>query len=488
MQKLISYPLILIIILFIYLSTSSLTYTPPPWPDEALYMDIARNFIQHGKLGSDLLKGFVPGAENYSHWSPPFFLIINSLWLNLTGFTLTNQRLMTVLLSAAFLLVFYLISVDYLGSKNTRFNKFLPLYITALLIFDDLFLKTSRLSRPEMLILLLSFSSYYFYLKTISGKAVKRLSLWLFLSGLLLGLATTTHLITISFLIPVFIDLLLSQKLSIFKFRAFLVFLSGLVLPISIWILSILPSIDTYKQQFLLIINNRIVSDAWLDRIAGSDDLVLKTIYIIYFIVSGSLIILALKSKKRLNLFFAAALISVIFFALLGKIYTYHALFIPFIYLGLGYLLKKTKALYRKIFLILSLVLLLSNIYIFVTLHVAHSKSAAIYSTLNAKIISVIPPGKSVYLSSIPDTYFLFEPGINELREFPALKVSKEDFEKVLDQTDFIVFSGFLGHPGIAEYLNNYIINNIDKHEHIALPNDLTIDIIELKSRQERAK
>lgn len=479
--------LTLIIILFLFLSTSLLLFDPPIWPDEAIIADISRNLYTEHRLGTNLWQGFVDGVENHVYWWPPLFLYTNAILFAATGFSLTNQRLLTVFFSVIFLITYYLLLVQLLSSKKLQLKQFLPGLTMMLLITDKTFLKASRWGRPEILVLALVFPALLFYAKTLVRKKVKNINLLLFFSGLFLGMATITHLIAISFAFPVISSMILKKRTGIYRFLGFYLFIIGFILPVSAWLLSIFPNYQILKNQLFLVSEYRLVSDSWINKVWNFSPIPEKISYLTYFFISLCFIIFAFIRRQPQNLFLAFSLLSVWIFVIIGKIETYPVFFIPLVFIAFAILFEKARSTFFKSLLSLTLfAVLVSNLYLYFESYKANLRTDESYRLMRDKILETIPAGKTVYLSSIPDAYFFFELGRNKLYEFPAVKTSIQNYKKVLDESDYIIFNAFLDHPSVANYLNTYVSRNLATVKQINLPNGTTILVIKLIDLKDR--
>jgi 4-amino-4-deoxy-L-arabinose transferase-like glycosyltransferase len=85
------------VILCLSLSWIGLVYffsdrNPWPWPDEALYADIAQNFVESGTMGISFFKGYFTQIEFHQHFYPPFYFLSLALLLTIFPLSLLTLR------------------------------------------------------------------------------------------------------------------------------------------------------------------------------------------------------------------------------------------------------------------------------------------------------------------------------------------------------------------------------------------------------------
>ena len=489
MKKLINPLLFFITTIFLLLSCYLLLDEPFIWPDEALYGDISRNIALNGRLGTDLLKGMIVSVENHAYWLPPLFMYTLAGWLKIFGTAIETQRYFSVILGMAFILIFYQVAKSFIQLKNRTLSLVFPLAVTFLLTIDAAFLKASRLSRPEIMVLVLVFTALLFYLKSIGSK--KRQNILLFFTGLFLGLAATTHLIAICFALSFGLHLMYTHKKNLFRFKGTYIFSIAFLTPIIIWILSIYPNYDLLQNQLNLISESRSYTIPWYINVLNFP-LLTKVSYFIYILLSLTFVIYSLKTKKSAYLLLSFILILTWIFVTLGEIYWYTVYTVPFAYLALMVFLCDTLSISKnnlrskgaKIFFIgITAFLIFSNISNYLSLF-SYYKNRNSYQIFTDQILENIPENKSVFLTSLPDAYFAFDKDRNKLYEYPAFFADLNDVKKVLDQTDYIIFSGFFSPDPVSNSIDQYITRNTESIKELTSP--YKIMVIKLKAPELR--
>ena len=465
---------------------------PQVWPDEALYGDIARNIAFENRLGTDLLSGMIKGIENHAYWIPPFFMYTLGFWIKLFGTSIETQRLFSVFLGVAFILTSYQITKSIAPSGKKLISKIIPFLTTLLIITDPAFIKASRLSRPEMLVVTLVGLALFFYLQVFKQK--KRQGLLLRLSGLLIGLAVTTHLIAVGFAAAFSLHLLYCYWKKILKLKQILSFLVFFSIPVVVWLLSIFPNYDLLFDQLNIISNSRTFTIPWYVNVSGFP-LMLRLNYFIYIAVSLFFILFTLRNKKPENILLSFILVSSWIFITLGEIFWYTVYPIVFTYLALsalaGYFFKTAgRKTFHKlgqiILAVTGLFLFFSNISDHMRLQNTYPNKGGYSQQFINQIRGNIPAGKTVFLSSIPDAYFAFEPGRNKLFEYPAFFADKEDFKKVMAASDYVIFSNYFSPVEVSGYQDRYMSKNMESFVELSSP--YRILVIKLKDKSSRVE
>lgn len=484
--------LILLVIIFLFFSCSLLLDDPPVWPDEALFADISLNLLHEHRLGTDLWKNMVDGVQDHAYWYPPLYYYLNAFWFKLLGFSIVNQRLLSVFFGAIVIVLFYFLTRKLLPKLYGSINKLLPLATGLLLAIDPNFLKATRIGRPEILVIALTFAAFLTYLIVLKEKNIPTKKKYFFLIGIFLGLSLITHLLAIGFVIAVSIFVVYSNKKRIFDFKNYYHYTAGLITPPLFWMIYIFPNYNFLIDQLRLVRLSRNNTIPWYINVYNFPypD---KINYIIYILVSLGFIIFTLKNRKPIYILLSLLLSFAWIFTTLGEIYWYTVYPVIFSYLALVILAYHSlnlsfKTPWKPLAILISLAaaifLFYSNIHNFSN-NINKYQDTNSYQSFKDQITKAIPPGKTVYLSSIPDAYYAFESGRNSLVEFPVLLADLEKHRKTLSEVDYIIFSNiYIAEPKGANYFNDYISKNIDSVTEISDP--YPVLIMKLKEGTQR--
>lgn len=482
MTKYINLSFILIIAVFLLLSTILLLDDPLVWPDEAIYGDISRNLMLENRLGTDLWKGFIEGIENHFYSLPPLYLYTSSIWYKAFGFSIITQRLFSIFLGALSLVIFYLVSRKFILSGSRRLKSFLPLGLTILLAIDTVFLKASRLGRPEIFVLLLVVCSILFYLKSTEEKIDNSRQKYLFLTGLFLGLSIITHLIAVGFALAVIFAFIYAQRKNLFDFKKYYFLALGILIPVTIWLIYLYPNYQYLIDQLKLVEASRHYTIPWYDSVLNFP--LLKLSYSCYILICFLFVGFTIKSRKQPFILLSLLIVFSWIFTTLGRIYWYTVYPVTLSYLALLILInqafnlrgkKLQNSLFKLTLIAVCLVLLSANLIDFSnSIKTYYMKDY--YPAFQNQIAKSIPAGKTVFLSSIPDAYYGFERGRNRLLEFPALFEGMDKFKKTLREADYIVFNDiFIPDPQALLYLDQYIAKNLETAHELTFPYHILI-------------
>lgn len=522
---------IILSLLFIYLifSVSVLFDDPSVWPDEAIYGDISYNLLTKNQVGTELWNGVVKGFENYYLALPPFYFYISAFWFKLFGFSIITQRLLSVSLGAGAIVIFYFLIKRLLNSKTN----FIPWFMTLLLTTDPTFLQRVRIARPEILVIVLYLLSLFAFVKAYSENSISRKNLLLFTSGFISGLSLITHLASVGFTLSLLIFLIFSQR-TFQNLKYLIYFAVGIILPLIAWVIFLYPNYSLLVEQLNLVQLSRDYTVPWYINVYYFT-YPYKLNFFIYIFTTISFIFFSFRQKNPFYSLISYFLVLSWIFATIGEIFWYIIYPIIFSYLALAILLEKYLlnnqtsfklittnfkttwiSSWMKIFrtryvrtntisrvklkytrgvsswsFIVSLTLISICLFLLYS-NVSYYKSkidtyrySNEYQTFLNQIKESVPPGKVVYLSTIPDAYYAFEKGRNRLYAFPALFSDLDSFENTLNQTDYLIFNNaYIPNPRAVEYLDRYMGENTKNIKEITSPYKLFI--VELKDIKDR--
>jgi len=492
----------LIITLFLLLNSLLFLKDPLIWPDEAIWADIAGNIIKENRMGTDLLKGIFPGIENQALWYPYLFFNTIAVWFKLFGTSIAGQRLISIVFGGFFLVFFYLFSKSFINqNENLNKSNWVPALATIALVIDFTFLRSTRISRPEIFILFWGILALYLFRKFLENISHRKLSFLLVAGSGLCSLAVLYHLMGVFFFISLVVYMLFAEKLKIFKSRFFYLFNLSFIFPVAIWIFSILPNFDTFWAQFFLVNIRKDLEITWILDVFQNRQLELKLIYLGYILMTLIFMITAPAIFNRVKYYlFLFSILSVSwFFVIYGKQFWYASYPLPFIYLTISILLVRLldKQIWRKPSGLQTLFLLLISIFTFTILLNLKLQTELIinnwgdknsYEKFGDNILKIIPENKTIFLSSIPDPYFIFmsRKRNNILYEFPFVKIDKRNYLNILKTSDYIIYTGSYENTIFQDFLPRYISKNSQKIYKIGGESQYRAIIIELKLAKDR--
>lgn len=208
----------------------------------------------------------------------------------------------------------------------------------------------------------------------------------------------------------------------------------------------------------------------------------LLSLIIIFFVV---------KQKKTNYVLIVVSLLISWFFAYYGKMESYWLYPISFAYLGTTVLLADDK--YRHKFFIV----LVYGVIVFTNFSIRwkdfilyQNRSFYSYDVFSDKILESIPDNTAVFVSSIPDPYFAFKKynRKNDLYMPPAFNIKREDYLKILNDTDYIIYTWDYSGIVHGDFLRRYIEQNVESEYDIGSYKQYEAQIFKLKDKNLRTK
>lgn len=478
--------LILLFTIFLGFDLIYILKLVPIWPDEALWADVANNILSnHFLIKSDLYKGFVSGIENFSYGYPPASFYLLAGWFKIIGMSIYSQRLLSIILSLFFLIIYSFFSRKFLSSN---LFSILPIFF---LIFDYTFLRSSVLGRPEILVLILGFINLYFLTKISEKKVSSKIRRFLLIAcGLLLGASFLIHYTSLLFILTALIYLPLLLRFKAISIKETFFFLIPLFTLSFIWLIYIyfhLSFFNGYFNSVFLIKTKRSLS--WIWSVFGFQPMANKLIYLGYFITTWEYINFTLQQKNIKHYLLLLCLLSAWLFSYFYNLEWSFVTITPFIYLSLSLMIKYYLSFNQvKFGLVSSVAILLFtlNFYIYSNNIISLGGDKYSYEIFTEKLRDVIPDNKTIYISAIPDPYFGFKKDrSNNLHQFPDIYgVPKEKLLNILNATDYIIINQSLG-PN-SDLVIKYIQKNVQTIYHVGEKNQYEADVVHLKRTEER--
>lgn len=474
--------LLVLLIIYLILSTNLLLAEPPVWPDEAYIADTANNILLENRLGTDLWGDTIIGIKDRLYWYPPIFIYTLAGWFKLFGLSIINQRLLSVILGLILLIILYFFIQNCFEGISLRRKKIAGLSLILLLILDNAFLKSSRMGRPEILVALLGFLSLYIY----QLAKLKHKKLLYAVSGFISGLTFLTHFIGGFFFLITLTQIMLGKNFKFLKDRIFYLFTAGFILPILFWLTQIIPNFSILLNQLYLQGSFRNLVKSYIEAVFKSPSLEQKIIYLLYFLLSVVLILTLIKRRSFANLFLYLGLLIGWLICIYGKLEWYPIYIVSFVYIiALTNIFAKPFKGFAASTAILLLSLLFINIRVYINYFHLHQDKKNAYFIFGQEVKNKIAEGKTIYLSTIPDLYFLLKER-NNLYEFPAIQSIQKEYINLLNDSEYIVINYHLEHLFVGTLLDRYIELNKHKEYSIFTSNLYQTQIIELVPKRMR--
>lgn len=471
--------LLIIFITFWLIGFVLLLKEPLVWPDEAIYADVVLNVLAEGRMGTDLWQDALPSIQQHAFWNPPLFFILLSIWIKTIGFSIVKQRLLSLVVGAAFLVVVYFFTKGFIPKKKRK----MIFFLLAALVVEFTFSRATRVSRPEIFVLF--FGTLSLLLLNL-GEKKKQVQYFIF-SGLSAGFATLNHVLGIFFFITIVIFFLQVKKRDVLSDRNVKFFTVSFIVPIVLWILSVVPSFDPFIQQLSLASSRKSLEDSWLFLEFKSGYNFSKVVMSGYLLLS-LLYFLKVRFKKK-YLLLTLSLALAWFVSLFGKMFWYSVFPIPYIYICSVVLISQKKLRYKNLIITLIIGMVVMNVMKQWT-SINDKMGRYSYEKYINSILNIVPNEKTVFLSAIPDPYFGFKSSgrDNVVYEFPGLRISSEDYQEILNDTDYIVYTRIYHKVLFGDFLDRYISANTSEVIAVGEDREYRAFVIKLVDRGERVK
>ncbi len=219
--------------------------SPTVWYDETLFNEFPYQLAYHGKFISSLEPGLA--FRDQAHLGPPIHPVFQAVIFRILGFGIWQVRLSC--------LFFHLLGVLtlFLAGKLYFNNRIAGLVCSALFLVDPAIVKSWRSGRPDAMAVFLGLFALLILLYVLRSTFVHgRTSIVLYIfSGVVMGLACSTHPNCLSFTVSGMIFLVLGLSTWRKRITAMLLYSIGGVLGMALWIVRILTYPHIFAQQFL---------------------------------------------------------------------------------------------------------------------------------------------------------------------------------------------------------------------------------------------
>jgi len=220
-----------------------LTRIPPVYIDEMWHIDCGWTFVKTGRLALSAYGDTL--NANIIIFQPPLFNLLLGLWFKFFGLGLFQARLLIVIISTLILFFTFLIG-------KTLYNDRIGIVSSILLFFW--WFSLFRFTRYDIPVSLFFLIGFYLLLRAEGGKGK---FIKYFFSGLFCGLASITHLYGGIGAISIFILFISKYKYKQFFKRELILFIIGVMLPLSIYALYLYPYLDIYSKQASIFASGR---------------------------------------------------------------------------------------------------------------------------------------------------------------------------------------------------------------------------------------
>ena len=473
--------LIGIFCLFFFLVRSLYLKDFPPWPDEAVFVDIALNLLNTGKMGTGLWEHIFPHIDAHAYWYPPTYFYMIAGWIKLFGVNPSTLRLLPLIASTVLLWFLYLTLNQIDSLKKT----WIPHVILVGVILANPFLSISRITRPEIFVLCFSMIAIYFYLRSLNEE--KNKNKFLIFSGLASAATFLMHFLGIYVAIAIGLHFLFTQKLKTFTNKSFYLYGVAVAIPVLLGMIPLLMNIPIVLEQLAIVSERKGMELPQLFVVILQGNLWDKCIYFFYFFILGWFLYLSFIKKNTIYLFLSITLILTWIFSTYGQMGNYMVYPVVFTYIALAICMVESKERMSIVFFFVYCILTMTHMFNFMTSLARMGWSDGYYDRYTKIVLETIPDNKTVFLISIPDPYFAFKMNNrnNKLYQYPYMPTSYDNYLKQLNTSDYIVFTGSYDGIVFGRFLIDYIQSNQVKMTPVKVL-DKDAFIIELKPASAR--
>lgn len=428
---------------------------PWPWPDEALYADIAQNFLESGTMGISFFEGYFTQIESHQHFYPPLYFLSLALLLTIFPLSLLTLRAFSILCLVGTLFWIW-------KTLNRQFKPISLMGMSLLILLDPVVLRGSLVGRMDTLGILLILGSLLTLHMAERDSKGKKKTYNLIFTGILGSFAFLTH--PMAWTAPATLGIyslwaLFKNSLRIHE--VLLIAASGVItsLPYVAWVV-----LD--KPYFLEQFQAQVARKAFASPKSISEGMssyealfkqysLIKPAGVLLAILSWSgLIWFSLKDFKGIK--FLIAHIIAVCLASYSREMWYPLYFILTGSIGLLYLLDRCKPQLAS-FLIVSFLIMFSYSH----LKKIQELKGFDYGLYCTEIVTMVGDEQSVFLASVPDPYFCFAPKEISFGQFipDAIPVNVGKAYKKFDE--YKAFIG--GEDWIGEHLKEYLTERADQ-------------------------
>ncbi len=425
---------------------------PPVWPDEVLFFSPSQELANNGILKTDVLVGLIPGMEKKTLWMPPAYMLNSALFLKIFPQTLSTVRLLSAL-------TIFLSAITFLFLlRKLKFNNISVTIGFATIIFEPLFFRFGIPARMEGMTIL------FFLLSAYTTFTTKDPFLRGLISGLFFSIACLSHPFALSLGLVIIYLLYLDNPN---KYRTFVYFILGAIIPFFAWLLYISPDWDLLIMQFgaQLVRKKALFSTfSLIDKIKiFSYGFAFSKIRI--FLILIQLLLIGIFSRQifkqrkilpiKFNLFWIWILSVIIsIYSSSEGWYVIHFLF-PFA-LGMS-ILSEQRIVGLKV-AIFGILLSVTGWFQIINLHHIQTDSDQILTNHFERIYDSLKDHNRIYVQSIPDPYFYLkskQPNKEILEFIPGeLGIPSHRFLETIGTRDaFIFYRDDLKSQAISDFL-----------------------------------
>jgi 4-amino-4-deoxy-L-arabinose transferase-like glycosyltransferase len=410
---------------------------PSPGGDEPGFVDVAYTVATRGSISTDVYPGLLPGADHHIYWQPPLYFLTLGGWFRAFGASLTTAR--------SFSLLWAIVTVVLVYLTARRNGSQAPSMIAAIL-FAVSFWLTNRASiaRMDMMCIALTMASVFIYLI-----ARERHSLTLHgLSGLIAGLALTTHPLGVVAIATVAGHEALSDGVGVLRSRRTFALLGGFAVAAAAWGAYVAEDPATFSAQMARQLERKSQHGSYWDQFSMA-----KTHALTLGAACGAgfwLVVSSWRTRTRAVIAIAFAISFGV--ATFGRETGYLSYFYPFACIALAMALSAAGPWRRTLTVIVSLALLNEALILVNDIRRYRHRD---YDMLSRTVLDAIPRDATVFIAHPAVTPYFALLGRNPMRVAVPTPTEPQAHRKVALASDYIAVTTPLVYlPDVNELLS----------------------------------
>ena len=463
--------LLIAILPFILLTCLVFLQEPPPWPDEAIFLQSAQTLIHSGVLATNLFGNVIPGLSQHAAWYPQFYFYLLAVWIYLFGSSIETIRLLSFIIALlCFPVLFFSLQMYFKRTSYAFFG-------TLLLSFDFTFAQAAHVARMDILNFFFLLCAIFFYLLTWERKQDR----YFLFCGICCAMAVVTHPLGVLGVGIIFLHMIFKKVTFKEKLKQIALVVLPVILLSGVWVFSMRDYLSLFFEQYHLQVLRKAmeIPDLIILFQTSTAWWLLLLCYSVIFIFFG--FIFFFKKREGKGLFLLIGM-TVSFVALMwGKELWYELYLQPFcifIFIYCWQYIKEKKSILRFFPAGVLIFLILTNLYLVFQKY----NSQKNYHAYTEAIMANMPAHTIVLLSAIPDPYFdLQTTQSDQFYEFPTVPFDNGKYISLLDRVDVVIFN----YPS-SSVLGAYLQKNAQSIIQIGQEGNYRGIVVLLKPKNER--
>jgi len=429
--------LVLLVIVTLASCLPLLLKHPSPGGDEPGFVDVARTVATRGSLSTDVYPGLLPGAEHHIYWQPPLYFLALGGWFRAFGVSLTTAR--------SFSLVWAIVTVPLVYLTARRTVPQTPALVASTLLAMSFWLTNrASIARMDMMCIALTLAAVFIYLIARERQSLT----WHSLSGLVAGLALSTHPLGVMAIAIVMGHEVMSEGVSVLRNRRTFALLGGFAVAAAAWGAYVAEDPATFSAQMTRQLERKAQQAPYWYQFWMA-----KTHAVTLIATCGAgfwLVFSSWRTRTRavIAIGFAASFAAATF----GRETGYFSYFYPFACIALAMALSAAGPWRKALITVVALAFLNEALILANDIRRYYHRD---YAALSKAVLDAIPPGATVFIAHPAATPYFALLGRNPMRVAVPTSTEPHAHLKVALESDYIAVTRPLAYlPEVDEVLS----------------------------------